>query len=479
MFGKGSALGAWIKEFCELVFIQTLQAFIYALAIGLIMKMNVSAMENSDAASVLGFMCVICLTAIFKVEDILRKILGFGGTKADHGSAIKSIAKTAFAMQIGKRVLDNGKKMVGGTKNIIEGSLDKGKAKNKFDRRVKAYKMDNGMLDESDDSSALPLNESPKSNTVLESARNNERERLLSEAKNFRRQAILETDSKKSKELIDKAKQYEDRANSLGLGAMNTPVSGDAGASTVAGIKTPLPEAATPGADNSAKKTARGKDYYQKMQAFEDQYKDDVKAANKKRREGLRTLARGIAESSGALVGGTAGAILGFADGNLDEGFQGLVSGAGLGDAVGSGVVTAATAPADFAEWTSSAISDAVKNHSEAVKRSQEEDEKNARAQIEDMNKEAKSAITKIDKNAERRRDALQKEVEDSARETGRDIERHTRKSTSKRSTPKRATSSGNSKGVRIVSDVYDGIGRQVTARERTFKTDTSVESID
>ena len=32
MFGKGGgALSTWIKEFCQLVFIQTLQAFIYAI----------------------------------------------------------------------------------------------------------------------------------------------------------------------------------------------------------------------------------------------------------------------------------------------------------------------------------------------------------------------------------------------------------------------------------------------------------------
>ena len=37
MFGKkGGVLGSWIKEFCTLVFIQTIQAFIYAIIISVI-----------------------------------------------------------------------------------------------------------------------------------------------------------------------------------------------------------------------------------------------------------------------------------------------------------------------------------------------------------------------------------------------------------------------------------------------------------
>ena len=39
MFGKkGAVLGGWIKEFCTLVFIQTIQAFIYALVISFIVR---------------------------------------------------------------------------------------------------------------------------------------------------------------------------------------------------------------------------------------------------------------------------------------------------------------------------------------------------------------------------------------------------------------------------------------------------------
>lgn len=119
MFGKGQGvLGAWLKEFCQLVFVQTIQAFIYAIIISfvvqIILSTNATNMDATDYRTGLGLMCVFAMVSVFKIEDLLRKILGFGTTKADHGSAVKSIAKTAFAMQLGKRVLDNGKKMVGG-----------------------------------------------------------------------------------------------------------------------------------------------------------------------------------------------------------------------------------------------------------------------------------------------------------------------------------------------------------------------------
>lgn len=134
MFGKGQGvLGAWIKEFCQLVFIQTIQAFIYAIIISFVVKIMVEnqkvAMDVSDYRTGLGLICVFAMVSVFKVEDLARKIFGFGPTKADHGGAVKSIAKTAFAMQLGKRVLDNGKKVVGGAGKLLKSNKDAAKAR--------------------------------------------------------------------------------------------------------------------------------------------------------------------------------------------------------------------------------------------------------------------------------------------------------------------------------------------------------------
>ena len=122
MFGKGGGLlSQWIKEFCELVFIQTLQAFIYAIVISFIVTIlqNDTGLSKDDHNTAVGIISVVALTAIFKLEDMLRKVFGFGPTKADHGNAIASLAKWGFAMQMGKSVLDNGKKIIGRCKANI------------------------------------------------------------------------------------------------------------------------------------------------------------------------------------------------------------------------------------------------------------------------------------------------------------------------------------------------------------------------
>ena len=121
MFGKGGGpIGTWIKEFCQLVFIQTLQAFVYAIVIIFIVEILKNDYRNQmDIGShntAVGIICVVALTAIFKLEDIAREIFGFGRTKADHGNAIASLAKWGFALSMGKSVLDNGKKIIGRSK---------------------------------------------------------------------------------------------------------------------------------------------------------------------------------------------------------------------------------------------------------------------------------------------------------------------------------------------------------------------------
>jgi len=375
-------------------------------------------------------MCVICLTAIFKVEDILRKILGFGSTKADHGSAVKSIAKTAFAMQLGKRVLDNGKKIVGGTKNVIEGSIDKGKAKTKLERRKKAYFDDNN-LDENGRPLSKPLPsaeaDEPKSTPVTNVNPVDQKARLMGFANKSRELAKKVNNPEKRQKILEQAKKYESMANSLGV---STKASTGSSASTSKETST-----------NSTNTNSRyPKDYHQKLQAFEDQYKEDVKAANKKKREGLRTMARGIVESGGAVIGATAGGVLGFADGNINEGLQGMVSGAGIGDAIGSGAVTVATAPGDFAEWSAKTVSDAVDNYKNEARRRNEAAEKDAQSQVDTMNQEAQNEINRINQEASRANAELQRSVDSAVARTADEI-----KSAKVRST----SSSGSGHGIR------------------------------
>ena len=79
----------------------TFTIFIFAIIILLIMSSMAPPADPNAADDYnvgVGLMCVFALTALFKVEEIVKKIFGLQATKADHSNAIKSIAKTAFAV---------------------------------------------------------------------------------------------------------------------------------------------------------------------------------------------------------------------------------------------------------------------------------------------------------------------------------------------------------------------------------------------
>lgn len=136
MGGKkgGPVLSSWIKEFCTLVFIQTIQAFIYAMIISLILEINFGAVDKvEDRNSGMAILAIIALTSVFKVEEMVKKIFGIGNTRADVRGAMASIAKTAIAWNFGKRVLDNGAKVAGG----IKAKQDAAKGRQKLKARMK------------------------------------------------------------------------------------------------------------------------------------------------------------------------------------------------------------------------------------------------------------------------------------------------------------------------------------------------------
>src|SRR5574344_2709653 len=101
----GSPLGNWLREFGTLVFTQTLQAFLYAVVLSFILYgMSHLSSNTSESNLSLGMMSVFALLSVFNIEKLLRQIMGIGESKASPGSAIKSVAKTAIAFQLGKRL---------------------------------------------------------------------------------------------------------------------------------------------------------------------------------------------------------------------------------------------------------------------------------------------------------------------------------------------------------------------------------------
>lgn len=139
--GKGGgALNTWLKEFTALVFTQTIQAFIYAIVISIIMlgmggKVDdtTNGISANDHNGAVGLMSVFALMSVFKVEEMARRIFGISDTKASTGSAMKSIAKTAIAASLGKRVLNNAGKILGGAKAINKAGQDRRKLAKRID----------------------------------------------------------------------------------------------------------------------------------------------------------------------------------------------------------------------------------------------------------------------------------------------------------------------------------------------------------
>lgn len=87
----------WVKELCALVFVQTIQAFILAIVISIIITFiapntsgdKIAKLTDADSVSALGILCIVLLTSLTKMEQITKKIFGLDSgilqNKPPHG----------------------------------------------------------------------------------------------------------------------------------------------------------------------------------------------------------------------------------------------------------------------------------------------------------------------------------------------------------------------------------------------------------
>lgn len=295
--GKGGgALSAWLKEFTALVFTQTIQAFIYAMIITIILfgvLPSDGTISSDDNNAALGLMATFALLSVFKVEDMARKIFGIGDSKASHKNAMKSIAKTAIAAKLGSRVLDNVGKVTGGIKAVNKAGQDRRKQKKRLEEDMK----DNGYV-RNKDGTATYVGKSKGSSSNLNSS------------------------------------------TGEGSFADNTASDNSATAGIDAAEKT-----AAKSTDNAISDAAK-----RRVKNALRNYEDKLAEIDKARNEGWKSIASGIMEAEGAKIGAVAGGLIGGADGDLDELLQGIMAGAGAGDIVGKNVVAAADRAIKFAE---------------------------------------------------------------------------------------------------------------------------------
>lgn len=120
---KNKIFGTWLRELCSLVFVQSMQAILITIMLSIIVKLYVNMGDNVPASQSLGIYCIFILAIVPKVELLVKKIFGLGSGVMDDSmrGAKNSLLKAGVAFGLGKRVLDNGGKMVGGAIGLASG----------------------------------------------------------------------------------------------------------------------------------------------------------------------------------------------------------------------------------------------------------------------------------------------------------------------------------------------------------------------
>lgn len=295
----------WIKELCALVFVQTIQAFILAIVLSIILTFIAPTdgmITSQDSVSALGILCIILLTSLTKMEQITKKIFGLDSgilqNKPPHG-----LMASYMALKSVGRIFNNIPKMAGGIGGIIGAGTDKKKANATMLTRLSRKGLDKN---------GNPVNvASPQVNEAT--GENN----LLDGNEYYEK-------AKKAK-LSGDMDGYRDNINiQAGINKAK---------------KAMAQNATQPSRLNNMDKAQD--DYYKIM----DKYDDEISKAKEKRRKSIQEIASGITETAGAVAGGTAGLsvglISGLATNDLDQISKATAYGIGAGDALGENLTKA------------------------------------------------------------------------------------------------------------------------------------------
>lgn len=317
----------WVKELCALVFVQTIQAFILAIVISIIITFiapntsgdKIAKLTDADSVSALGILCIVLLTSLTKMEQITKKIFGLDSgilqNKPPHGLMASYMALKAVG-----RVFNNVPKVVGGIGSATLGAgLDKKKANSAMLTRLKRKGLDKngntlggskpiagvgGLPSAAGDSSN---NDSNNINKWDDTHYKNAKEAYKSgDMDKYQKEMELQN-------AVDEARrEYSQKL----AGAI---ISGS----------------------GSSKKQDKVDDYYKIM----DKYDDELAKAKEKRRKGIQDAFSGGIETIGAAAGGmvglSIGSVSGLATGDLDQIHKATAYGIGVGDALGEHLTSA------------------------------------------------------------------------------------------------------------------------------------------
>lgn len=303
----------WVKELCALVFVQTIQAFILAIVLSIMITFIVPTggkFQNTDDVNALGILCIILLTSLTKMEQITKKIFGLDSgilqNKPPHGLMASYMALKAVG-----RVFNNVPKVVGGIGSATLGAgLDKKKANSAMLTRLQRKGLDksgNPLPGAKQIASGDSGSQSGGSDSV--------------EDREYYNKAM------EAKKRGDMAGYHRNMGIQAGINKARKSVAQGGGTSSSSG-----------GTSSSDK--ARD-DYYKIM----DKYDDELAKAKEKRRKGIQDAFSGGIETIGAAAGGmvglSIGSVSGLATGDLDQIHKATAYGIGVGDALGEHLTSA------------------------------------------------------------------------------------------------------------------------------------------
>lgn len=298
---KKDSFSIWLKEFCSLVFIQTIQAFLLAIIMSVIVSTaEVAGTDPGDSVSAVGIIAIIALTSISKIEGLVKKIFGVDSSIMDPSmrGGLKSLAGTMVAAKLGSKVLNNVGKIGSGINDATLGSKKARDAANKnFARRLNAIQKNE---DGDSDQSSGNTGDQTQGNNVSQLQSNNQN-------------------------------GFTGNTNGLSGNPSGTLNPQNAQFNNMGNT------------NSNNKRQTKGPYDKEKLLKIQEQYEDELGKASAKRSEGLKKLISGLAETGGAIGGASVGATYGLATGG-DDILKGLMAGAGIGDQVGAGVVNVASA---------------------------------------------------------------------------------------------------------------------------------------
>lgn len=298
---KKDVFADWLREFCMLVFIQTVQAFLFAIVMSLILSILGGSFAESDSeVAATSLIAVFLLASVSKIEDIIKKVFGIKSGYHDSGmrGGLKSLATTMMAAGLAKGVTDNIRKFAGGTAGAIRNSRDIARYKTRMARDINQYA-------------------TPKAGASAAATGNRLATAVPDQGEN---KGDLSVD-----DYMKKAVEAKNNGDMRGY---------ERNRGIATGMKKQGKIIASDNSNITAASPSKSDQY--KLQEKLDGYEDKIRELKTKRRGNMVTAISGINESIGATVGGVAGASFGVAMGEGKEIIQAGLTGMGIGDKAGS-----------------------------------------------------------------------------------------------------------------------------------------------